>query len=75
MGSKRFEKDSIEFKMFGEFWNVCQKYYVVEPDNADYWMEMTSAMIDFGEKYNKQTNGFSKLLALSFIEHSQNSIK
>lgn len=41
MASKRFDKNSDEFKFFGEFWKWTQEHYI--PEKSDEWWEETLA--------------------------------
>lgn len=39
---KKFEKGTIEYQMFLDYWNLCQKYWIPEPKNSenyDLWWE------------------------------------
>ena len=51
-GAVKFEKGSKEWRMFNEFWKLCQKFWIVEDDDA-YWQEFISDMNDFYKKYDK----------------------
>ena len=51
MASKKFNKGSEEWMMFTDFWNLCQKYWVVE-DSDEYWESVISSANDFYKKYN-----------------------
>ena len=33
----KFEKGSREWQLFMGLWDLCQKYWKVEPDNDDFW--------------------------------------
>ena len=46
-----WNKDSEEYKFMGDFFKFSKKYYVVEPDNAEYWHEMTDESVELCEKY------------------------
>ena len=65
MASKKFNKGSEEWMMFTDFWNLCQKYWILE-DTDEYWESVISSTNEFYEKYNNIP--LSKRLALAFID-------
>jgi len=52
MASKRIEKGMTEFEMYREFWMICQKHYIPEPDNDEYHEEVLRDVKSFTDKYN-----------------------
>ena len=50
MASEKFTKDSEEFKFFGEFWQLAQKYYVTE-DSDEYWENLIKDCVALEKKY------------------------
>lgn len=52
MASKRFEKGSVEWGMFQDFWKMAQKFYVPE-DDQNYWEELTNEQVRYQEKYKE----------------------
>lgn len=67
MASKRFEKDSEEWKMFTEFWKICQQFWEPE-DNDEYWEEVVNATDDFYKKYRSSNDVFAKGITLSLVD-------
>jgi hypothetical protein len=72
MSSKRFEKGSLEFSMFGEFWKLCQKHWIIE--NKDKYFD---DLINDCEKFAKDFSGtkMSKHLALALLNFVDESEK
>lgn len=64
MASANFGKDSIEWAMFGEYWKMCQKLWVVE-DNNEYWDTVIKETGDFARKY--ESVSLAKDLAMSLV--------
>lgn len=50
MASEKFEKGSEEWMMFLDFWNLCQKYWIVE-NTDEYWDSIVNSTREFYEKY------------------------
>lgn len=50
MASEKFEKGSEEWMMFLDFWNLCQKYWLVE-NTDEYWDSLVNSTREFYEKY------------------------
>ena len=65
MASVKFGKDSQEWKMFTEYWQLVQKYYEIEK-NDNYWNEMMKEFAEFGKKYKDIP--LSKPLAIGFVD-------
>ena len=72
MASKKFNKGSEEWMMFTDFWNLCQKYWIVE-DTDEYWESVISSTNEFYEKYNHIL--LSRRLALAFIDAMEDVFK
>jgi thymidylate kinase len=51
MASKRFSKNTEEFMMFQDFWQLCQKYWEPE-DNDEYWESVIADAGVFTKKYH-----------------------
>jgi|GEM_PF-314001 len=64
MASANFGKDSIEWEMFGEYWKMCQKLWVVE-DNNEYWDTVIKETGEFARKY--ESVSLAKELAMSLV--------
>lgn len=50
MASAKFNKGSEEWMMFTDYWNLCQRYWIVE-DTDEYWNSLVDCTNDFYEKY------------------------
>lgn len=67
MASKRFEKDSEEWKLFREYWSICQRFWEPE-DNDKYWEQVVDITDDFYEKYKANNEIFVKKIILAFVD-------
>lgn len=67
MASKRFEKGSAEWKLFQEFWSLCQKYWIPE-DTDEYWEDVVKTTDDFYKKYKDTNDTFARKIVLAFVE-------
>lgn len=47
---KKFEKGSLERDMFGEVWDIAQRYWIPE-DDENYWNALIKETDDFNAKY------------------------
>ena len=72
MASKKFSKGSEEWMMFTDFWNLCQKYWIVE-DTDEYWEGVIRSANDFQKKYNHIL--LSRRLALAFVDSMEDVFK
>lgn len=52
MASVKFDKNSKEFKMFGDFWALVQKYYIPE-ESSDYWASVIDDTDTFAKQFNE----------------------
>ena len=50
MASVKFEKCSLEWNMFKDYWNLCQKFWIPE-DNDEYWEDVVRETDEFYKKY------------------------
>jgi hypothetical protein len=49
MAAQKFEKDSEEWKMFMDFWQLCQRHWM--PDaTEEYWQALTDDTKEFYRK-------------------------
>lgn len=69
MGSIKFEKGCREWFMFQDYWKLCQKFWILEEDNDDYWDSLIKEAGEFGQKY--KDIDLSKKLWLGFIDYLQ----
>ena len=75
MAGMRFEKGSEEWRMFTDFWALCQKYWI--PDNTDeYWDSFIRESNDFCDKYKGVTDGiFPAKLAMAILDAKEEERK
>lgn len=73
MAGTKFSKDSVEFKMFTEFWKILQDYYI--PENSDeYWEAFVKAQGEFIQKYDHELcRELSKLL-VNYLERKNTDV-
>jgi hypothetical protein len=64
MAAKKFEKGSPEWNMFQDFWQMCQRYWIIERDNDEYWEQLVQMVDVFTKKYKDVP--LAKELALGF---------
>jgi len=62
----KFTKDSAEFKMFGDFFNLCKEFWGVE-ESREYWESIVNKTDEFIKKYETDTKGFSKRLGYALL--------
>lgn len=63
VSGKVFGKDSEEWLMFREYWQLCQKYYIPE-DDENYWNSLVKSIGMFNLKYK---NDFANELTIAFF--------
>lgn len=64
MGSKRFENGTRERQMFQDFWQLCQKFWVVEDRDA-YWKEALEGTREFNDRY--KGDAFAEEVSVAFL--------
>lgn len=72
MAEVKFNKGSDEWKMFVDFWNMCQRHWKIE-DTDEYW----EFLIDETNKYCKQYAciPLAKELGIAFINAQEKVYK
>lgn len=71
MASVKFEKGSVEWQMFMEYWAMCQELWL--PNESDeYWELVVKKTNDFYKKYNTL---FARKLALSLVDCLESRMK
>ena len=65
---KRFEKGSLEFQMFGEYYKLCQKHWI--NDNTQ---EYYDSLVEDCEAFAKRFSGspMAKHMALALLDFAQ----
>lgn len=62
MASKTLGRDTDEFKMFGEFYQLVQQYYI--PERSDEYMEgVGKALVEYTEKWKHIPLSYQLVLA------------
>ena len=73
MAFKKFDRYSIEFSLFADYWAFCQNYWVVETANDEYWESMTNE----GNALIKKYNGipFARYMVNAFLSYADSVAK
>lgn len=66
MASVKFSKESSEFAMFRDLWTLCQKLWIPENGNDDYWEMVIKDTDEFANKYNDIP--LARKFMLAFVE-------
>ena len=78
MASKKFEKGSMEFQWFGQFWMLVQNYWEQEGENEKYWedvIEKMNLLVDAYKVGDQKLWRFSKTMAVAFLSFLENEYK
>jgi len=68
---KNFKKDSQEWELFCDFWELCKQYWIPEAQN-EYWDAFVRAVKDFAHKYQGGENEvFARDIALLYLDNRQ----
>ncbi|MBO7283824.1 MAG: hypothetical protein J6U71_02030 [Bacteroidales bacterium] len=67
-----FEKDSQEFVMFQDFWNICKKYWVLD-DTDEFWESVIEEVNLFCKKYGNEK--FPRGMGLTLIDYLESQRK
>lgn len=62
---QKFEKGSEMFSLFGDYYKICQKFWIPEQDDK-YWSDLQEMIDIFYHKYNQSP--FAKGIALALLE-------
>ena len=60
-----FDKESWQYNMMGDYYKLMHDFWNIT-NNDEYWKSLVDAMEEFGAKYDEQSLGFSRKLALEF---------
>lgn len=60
-----FDKNSMERKMFADFYKICEQYWIPE-ESPEYWKALTKDVDKFYEKY-KDLHSIVMDLAASLV--------
>ncbi|HCJ37851.1 MAG TPA: hypothetical protein DHV37_05940 [Erysipelotrichaceae bacterium] len=66
MSSVKFKKDSKEWKMFKDLWDMCQRFWIPE-STKEYWDEVSDAVESFNSKYS-DIHPMVRELCIAFLE-------
>lgn len=72
MAEFRFQKGTEEWLMFMDYWNLCQKHWVVEKAD-DYWEQLIKDANEFIAKYD--TIKLAKNMALALVNTQEQILK
>lgn len=61
-----FTKDSPEFKMMGDYYNLMKEFWEVK-ETSEYWTALVEKSEEFIKKYETDTKGLSRRLAYAFM--------
>ena len=61
---RKYNKDSVEFRMFQDYWAFIQEYAIAE-DNQQFWDDVNDAGNKLSEKYKSK---YFNALILAHIE-------
>ena len=73
MAFKKFDKGSSEFSLFADFWAFCQKYWIIEADNDEYWESMANDGNDLIKKYKGTL--FARYMVNAFVSYASSVAK
>lgn len=71
MASRKLPKGTPEFEMFGEFYQLVQKYYEVE-ETMEYWDALIEEANNFAKAHK---DDLGKYLALAFCNYQEAVLK
>ena len=71
--SGEWSKDSNEYKFMGDFFKFAKEFYVVEPENKEYWDSMVKTASALCEKYGNSE--FVLNVVLGFINYTDAEMK
>ena len=66
------EKGTEEWQMFGDYFNLCKKYWKPTLDDA-YWDNLINDVDKFVKKF--ESIGLAKQIALTFIDYQEKKAK
>ena len=72
MAEKKFNKGTEEWMMFVDFWNICQKNWLVENSDS-YWANIIADAHEFHDKYKDIP--LAKNMILSFVKTQEELAK
>ena len=62
LAGKKFEKTSGVWKLFMEYWAICQKYWEPE-ENDEYWEALKIELDSFWKRYDDELSVFARGIA------------
>lgn len=74
MASMKFEKNSVEFELFGEFYKMCQRVWIPEGSDA-YWERAIDEVRAFYKKYKDADDIFVREIGLALLETLEKKYK
>lgn len=78
MASVKFQKDSQEWHMFQDYWNLCQKYWIPESKDSEnynsWWKDYVIKEADeFVRKHNNHP--FAAYLVVALMNYLEEKTK
>lgn len=75
MGSIKFTKDSIEYKLFGDIWGFTRNNYIVE-DSEEYWKKAIEEADAVADKYKgTSADTLASILVMAVLEYLEKKCK
>ena len=71
MAAQKFDKNSEEWIMFMDYWQLCQKYYIPE-NTEEYWENLREDGKLFVKKHR---NSFARELFMAFHNEMERKVK
>ena len=59
-------KGTTAFEMYGNYFKICQEFWICEPDNEEYWEKLYKAMDWFMTRYREEP--YADRMIMSFLE-------
>ena len=70
----RFTEDSFPFQMMSDFYLFVKDFWEVEAKD-EYWKAVIKRAEEFNSKYEKQSLGFSRKIALEYLNYLDRKYK
>ncbi len=61
-----FKKDSAEYKMMADYYNLMKDFWGVE-ESGEYWTGLVEKTDEFIKKHEEASGGFSRRLGYAFV--------
>jgi hypothetical protein len=75
MKNNKFSKNSIEWRMFGDIYQLVERYWMPE-DSDEYWQAVVDSVDKISDKYNNTSAQlFVNIILSAFVEYLQTKMK